>query len=96
MQNESKKINLILLAILELTVIEQIKVNGKVLTSQERKDAISILTLSAGSILGFTDNELLDHLTDTSNDLTHSASELLAGVVIENREHQKHGETRND
>ena len=94
--NESKQIKTSLVAILELTLINEIKIDGQVLTPEERANVIEIITLSIGSHLGFTGDELLNPLEDADNELIHLAAQLLAKIALYSKEYQKHGETRND
>lgn len=96
MQNESDKLKTILLGILELTLVDELQVNDQALTSEEKTDLISVLTLSAGRHLGFTAEELIGTLKNPDDKYTRKAIELVARVAIDSKEYQKHGETRND
>lgn len=86
--NESKQIKILLMAILELTLIDEIKVNDKVLTPEERTDVIGIIALSIGSHLGFTKEELLDPIEDENNAFTRLAAKLLAKIALDSKEYR--------
>lgn len=98
MQNESKRIKKLLLAILELTAGE-VQINGHVITSEEQNNAIGLLALAVGKRLGFAEQELTETLRHPESEIMQEASQLalrVAVIVNESKEYQKHGETRND
>lgn len=98
MQNESKRIKKLLLAILELTVGE-VQINGHVIISEEQNNAIGLLALAVGKRLGFAEQELTETLRHPESEIMQEASQLalrVAVIVNESKEYQKHGETRND
>ena len=96
MQNESDKLKTLLLGILELTLVGELQVNNQTLTPEEKTDLIGVLALSAGRHLGFTAEELIGSLKNPDDKYTRKAIELVARLVIDSKEYQKHGETRND
>lgn len=87
MQNESKKIKILLLAMLEITFVGNIEINGKSVTSKQRNHVIGILALALGSHLGFTEDELTDPLTEQGNELMHTAANLVSQLVINYKEY---------
>ena len=98
MQNESKRIKKLLLAILELTVGE-VQINGHVITSEEQNNTIGLLALAVGKRLGFAEQELTETLRHPESEIMQEASQLALRVAVianDSKEYQKHGETRND
>ncbi len=86
--NESKQIKILLIAILELTAIDEIDVNDKALTPEEKNEVIEIITLAIGSHLGFTRDELFDPITEGNNEFTRLAAQLVAQIAFDSKEYR--------
>ena len=99
MQNESDKLKTVLLGILELVTGDEIQINSHRFTPTEQNNVIALLSLLVGKHLGFTEEELIGALKQPETQPMQEASQLVLRVAViafGNKEHQKHGETRND